>query len=167
MLAAGERGEFRQIVASLTERPLDARERERLWQLLERHPQWVAEYVAHCELPALMTRSAKPDLAGAPIIPLHPARQRAVDLGTGAASPRASKARVALLSGLIGAAAASAFAVLHPGSTLPGDGAPARRAAGGSEASPQEIGETPQQIYERMSPRLPAQGSLRRPAARG
>jgi hypothetical protein len=155
MLPVGERREFRQIVASLTERPLTAWERERLWQLLERHPAWIAEYVAHCEFAALMGGESG---AEAPVIALPlPAPS------TGAAPGPAPRRRLApFAAGAAVATAAAALVVLH----LVPRGPDVPAAGPGPVAIQDEGGESPQQTYERVSPLLPAQGSLRRPAAR-
>ncbi len=184
MTGPSDKTDFRLILTAVTERPLTGWERQQLWQILERHPEWIPAYVQQCEIPGLLAELDAADLAevgvevkGAPVIRIR--RDGDGGAGGGAArSRRRAGHRVASLFSdvfsrrkpQLAAAALSAAAFLlvlefarRPETNRTALGPFVSGATGGEGARDPE---SPQETYERVSAKLPVNGSLGRPATK-
>jgi len=145
-----------QLVAAQTERELTRWEREELWQILDDHPEWIADYVAQLQLPAQLAALDAAELADAgieaPADNLVPLRPQAAP----PARPARRRTLAAGIAALLVAAAGTAAWLLtrDPGPTP---------LAAGPDAVAAPTAEDPLADYERRVSRLPVGGSESRP----
>lgn len=98
MNSKSDRQDFEEVLSAISERELNDWERERLWELLTEHPEWMEEYTAQCFLEADMASITAEELVDAGI--QRPVSNVVAISDSVSSAPRAKVGRFALVAAL-------------------------------------------------------------------